>query len=88
LFKKIWQISLGVVLVLVGIVMLFTPGQGILAIVAGIVLISPYHGRRVIWRLKLLWKWVKQKWYSFFHTRVIKSKVWQKMQKLKKTPKQ
>jgi UPF0716 family protein affecting phage T7 exclusion len=83
--KKIWQISLGVVLIVAGIIMLVTPGQGILAIVAGIVLVSPYHGRRVIWNLKQLWKWVKQKWYSFRYPRVIQSKIWQKMRKLKKT---
>ncbi|MFH0776199.1 MAG: PGPGW domain-containing protein [Patescibacteria group bacterium] len=76
--KRFGEIALGVILILAGIIMLFTPGQGILAIVAGIFLISPYHGRRIVWRLKELWKTLKRKWYARKFRRVIKHKIFLK----------
>ncbi|MFH0834019.1 MAG: PGPGW domain-containing protein [Patescibacteria group bacterium] len=77
-WKRILEITGGVLLILLGIVMLFTPGQGIFAIVAGVVLVSPYHGRRLIWRLKEFWKLLKRKWYARKYRRVIKRKIFLK----------
>jgi len=73
--KRFFQIFFGILLVIAGIVMLFTPGQGILAIVAGIMLISPYHGRRVVWRICCAWKSFKRWRYSFHFKRTIKRSV-------------
>lgn len=70
--KRIGEITIGVLLVLLGVVMIFTPGQGSIVIVIGIMFISPYHGRRVLWRLKMLWKRTKTWWYSWRYKRTVK----------------
>ena len=57
--KRLLQIIIGFVLVLAGIVMLFTPGQGLLTIALGVLLISPYHGHKIfVWLEKIWWEFV------------------------------
>jgi len=82
--KRFTEIACGSALVLVGIVMLFTPGQGILTIVAGVTLISPYHGRRLVWWLLQLWKKAKIKLYSLKYKRVIKRKTLERQEHAEK----
>jgi hypothetical protein len=82
---RFFEIIGGIALIIVGLVMLITPGSGIVAIIAGIMLISPYHGRRVIWWLKKkFWRGVKSWWYSWRFKRVIKRKIIKKVLFLKK----
>ncbi len=71
-FKRFLEIAGGSLLVLAGVVMLVTPGMGILAIVAGVMLISPHHGRRLVWWLKQFWRGAKGWWYSFRFKRTVK----------------
>lgn len=82
--KRCFQIIGGIILILAGLVMLVTPGQGILSIVAGVFLISPYHGRRLVWRIKRGWKRLKCWWFSWQFKRVIKRKVLKKARALRK----
>jgi len=76
--RRFFEIIGGGFLILAGIVMLATPGSGILAIVTGIMLISPYHGRRILWWGKQLWRRIKSWWYSWRFKRVIKGKILRK----------
>ncbi len=82
--KRFLEITGGSLLVFLGVAMFFTPGSGILAIVAGIMLISPHHGRRVIWWGKQLWRGTKGWWYSWRFKRTVKhSKFVKTARKLK-----
>ncbi|MBU1089349.1 PGPGW domain-containing protein [Patescibacteria group bacterium] len=82
--KRFFEIAGGSLLILAGILMLFTPGMGILAILAGVMLISPHHGRRLVWWGKQLWRGVKGWWYSFRFKRTIRhSKFMEKARALK-----
>lgn len=81
--KRFLEIVGGSLLVLAGVVMLATPGTGILAIVAGVMLISPHHGRRIIWWLKQFWRGLKGWWYSFRFKRVVKRKILQRAHKFR-----
>lgn len=58
--KKIirWlQIGGGILLIILGIIGLFLPFlQGILFIFAGITLISPAHGKKMVNKIKIWWK--------------------------------
>ena len=62
LLWKGFTITLGGLLILIGIIGLFLPGlQGILTILAGLAMLSP-HSRRARWILKTLkekLKWIK-----------------------------
>ncbi|MCF7836438.1 PGPGW domain-containing protein [Candidatus Gracilibacteria bacterium] len=82
--KRFFEIVGGGFLILAGIVMLVTPGQGVLAIVAGIFLISPQHGKRVVWWGRQLWRGVKGWWFSWRFKRVIRRRIFQRAEKLKK----
>lgn len=70
-FKRLSQIIIGIVLILAGIIMLFTPGPGVPAIIFGVMLISPYHGHKIfIWLEKIWWKFVEhlpKKWQKKIH---------------------
>ncbi|MCF7845660.1 MAG: hypothetical protein K9L85_00295 [Candidatus Peribacteraceae bacterium] len=81
--KRILEITGGALLILIGIVMIFTPGQGLLAIIGGVFLISPQHGRRLVWYIKKAWKRVKMFWYSWRFKRVVKRKILIKAKRLK-----
>ncbi len=70
--KRFLEIAGGSLLVFTGILMLFTFGPGILAIVAGVMLISPHHGRRLVWWLRQFWRGLKGWWYSFWFKRTVK----------------
>lgn len=51
------EIIIGLALIIAGLVMLFTPGQGLLFIALGILLISPYHGKKALKLLQIFcWK--------------------------------
>lgn len=63
--KRAFQIFFGGLLIVIGVLALATPGPGILIIVIGITLISPYHGRRIVWRIRCGWRWLKSWYYSF-----------------------
>lgn len=82
--QRFLEITGGILLILLGIVMLVTPGQGILAIIGGIFLISPQHGRRLIWHLGKIWKRVKMWWFSWQFKRTIKRKIFKKAKRLKR----
>lgn len=83
-FKRCLQIFFGSLLVLLGIVMIFTPGQGLIAIVGGVMLISPYHGRRLVWHIRCAWRKCKRWFYSFRFKRTIKRRIIQRIRRLKK----
>ncbi len=82
--KRYAEIVIGTLLVILGVILIFTPGQGTLVIIAGVMLVSPYHGRRLVWWIKQLWKRTKGWWYSWRFKRVIKSKIIKRARKLKK----
>ncbi len=70
MLKRGFEVAFGVLLVLLGMVLLVTPGPGIVVMVAGVMFVSPQHGRRLIYWLLCLWKWVKAQWYRHFHGRI------------------
>ncbi|MFA6458478.1 MAG: PGPGW domain-containing protein [Patescibacteria group bacterium] len=82
--QRFLEITGGVILILLGVVMLVTPGQGILAIVGGIFLISPQHGRRLIWHLGKVWKRVKTWLFSWRFKRTVKRKNFKRPKRSKK----
>jgi hypothetical protein len=49
------EIALGVTFLVSGVVMLFTPGQGILFIIFGVLLFSPYHGKKLLKHVQNGW---------------------------------
>lgn len=53
--KRLLQIIIGTLLILPGIVMLFTPGPGVPFIVLGVMLVSPHHGHKVFVRIEKIW---------------------------------
>ncbi len=81
--RRFLEIIGGGILLFAGIIMLVTPGQGILAIIAGIFLISPRHGRRVVWHLRQIWKRVKMWWFSWKFKRTVKRKNFRKAKRIK-----
>lgn len=87
--KRLLEIIGGIALILAGIIMLVTPGQGVLAIVGGVFLISPQHGRRLVWHLGKIWKRVKTWFFSWRFKRTTKRRNFVKSRKLKRklTPK-
>lgn len=65
MIKRTAQIILGSIIILIGIAGLFLPFlQGILLIIIGINIISPYHGQRILKHIKNVWdktkKWLKK----------------------------
>jgi hypothetical protein len=78
------EIAGGIALIVIGVVMLVTPGSGVIAIIAGITLISPQHGKRVIWWVKKFWRSAKSWWYSWKFKRVIRRKIFKKALALEK----
>lgn len=67
--KRTLEIVFGIVLILVGIFLSlpFVPGPGIPVIFFGVLLVSPYHGRRLFWRARLVIKWLKEHYYAWRH---------------------
>ena len=69
--KRLLQIIFGLILIVAGIVMLVTPGQGLLTIALGILLISPDHGHKVFVWLEKGWWWLVEyfpkKWQKKIH---------------------
>ncbi len=76
MLKRWFEIIFGVLLIVLGVVMLVTPGPGTATIIAGLMFVSPQHGKRVIWWLNCLWKWLKAQWYRriYGRSRVFKRK--------------
>lgn len=60
--KRIIRIISGYILIIFGIIGLFLPFlQGIALIFAGIMLISPSHGKKIIAWVKMKWQKLKKK---------------------------
>jgi UPF0716 family protein affecting phage T7 exclusion len=86
-FFRSLEILIGIILIIVGIVMLITPGQGLLAIAIGIFLISPHHGKKIIAHAEKLWWRFEKKLSAKFRkkfTRHIPKNWAQKFHKLNK----
>lgn len=63
MIKRTTQIILGSIVILIGIAGLFLPFlQGIILIIIGINIISPYHGQKLFGHLKKAKDLIK-KWY-------------------------
>lgn len=57
--KRTIEIIVGTILILAGVIMLFTPGPGIATIIGGIILVSPHHGKRVIYYIQIKYHQLK-----------------------------
>jgi hypothetical protein len=70
-FLRLLEIVGGSVLIIAGVIFSIplVPLPGIPLIVAGVLLVSPYHGRRLAWWFVIAWKWVNQKWHEYYHNR-------------------
>lgn len=56
MIKRSFQITLGIIVISLGIAGLFLPFlQGILLIILGINILSPYHGQKLLHKIKELW---------------------------------
>jgi len=83
--KRAGELVIGGALIGFGATLLVTPLPGAIVIATGVWLISPYHGRRAFWWIKILWKWFKRHvWYRLWHDRIHSSKAWKKMVRLRK----
>jgi hypothetical protein len=60
--------------------MFVTPGPGIAVVIAGVMLVSPQHGRRLIWYLAQVWRRAKAYYHKYYHGRV---RVFQRVKKFK-----
>lgn len=69
--RRLLEIIGGSVLIFAGILFALplVPLPGIPLIVAGVLLVSPYHGRRLAWWFVIAWKWALQKWHEYYHNR-------------------
>jgi len=80
--RRVLEIGAGVVLVAVGIVMIPLPiFSGAPFIIPGVLLISPWHGRRLAWFAVHMYRWAKQGWHRVRHGRQHKNnskrhKIW------------
>jgi len=84
-FKRIIEITGGSILIIIGIVLIFIPiFTGAPILIAGIFLISPYHGRRIVWHLGKIWKRIKMFWYSWKFKRTVKRKIFRRAKMLKR----
>jgi sulfite exporter TauE/SafE len=61
--KRWFEIIAGILLIILGILLSlpFIPGPGFVIIFAGIMLISPHHGKKILKRIQGWWKkWRKK----------------------------
>jgi len=80
--RRVLEIGAGVVLVAIGIVMIPLPiFSGAPFIIPGVLLISPWHGRRLAWFMVHAYRWAQQGWHRVRHGRRHKNtskrhKIW------------
>lgn len=64
--KRTIEIIIGIILICIGILLALpmVPGPGTLFILGGILLISPYHGQKIIDWGKEKWHYIKSKYFN------------------------
>lgn len=80
--RRVFEIGGGVILVAIGIVAIPLPVlSGAPFIIPGVLLISPWHGRRLAWFVVHAYRWAQQGWHRVRHGRQHKNnskrhKIW------------
>jgi hypothetical protein len=66
------EIFVGVLLTILGLILMIpgVPLPGTPVLLAGIMFVSPQHGRRLIWWLVCTWKWFKAHFHRLWHGRI------------------